>query len=411
MSRERGTGGEGITRRRLVTGGAALALATFTPWLGGCGRNTPATTLRVQLRLNPYEQSFFERVIVPPFARARHVDVQFAGGTIDETLEAIRNGADRYDLLAVDTEAVGGLIAEGIAHDVSVERDRLDNAIFASIPAAVTSGGKLYALPYRPAAWITYANTALLAAANVRQPATWDDLYTAAEQLRDQSGNGLVALQGAAGAPAAQTLLELIWAFGGDPLAPVDAGARAAGEYLARLGPRLAPLSRDGKIDSLTTALGADRAAIGPNWPAVAEDLLQRGGKRELVTYAGPTGPAGLARLISGQVLLAPRNAPNPDGALALAAHLRSLDVQRTCSTNLAWIPARDDAFGAAPAWQQGVATATRQALHAARAIAPVRDRAAFDAILSDACRAIAFDGKPPQDALAQAAERLRAIQ
>jgi ABC-type glycerol-3-phosphate transport system substrate-binding protein len=115
--------------------------------------------------------------------------------------------------------------------------------------------------------------------------------------------------------------------------------------------------------------------------------------------------------LISGQVLLAPRNAPNLDRALALAAHLRSLDVQRACSTSLAWIPARDDAFSAAPAWQQGVAAATRQALHAARAIAPMRDRPAFDAALSDACRAIAFDGRPPQDALAQAAERLRAIQ
>ena len=406
-----GGGGEGLTRRRLVTGGAALTLAALTPWLGGCGRSAPATTLRVQLRLDPYEQSFFARTILPPFARAQRVDVQFVSGTIDETLDALRNGSERCDLLAVDTEAVGGLIAEGLAQDVSAEQARIDGAIFASIPASVTSGGKLYALPYRPAVWITYVNTALLAAANVRQPPTWDDLLAIAGQLHGGNGDGLVALQGAAGGPAAQTLLELIWAFGGNPLAPVDAGALAAGEYLARLGPRLAPLSRDGKIDSLTTALGADRAALGPNWPAVAEDLLQRGGKRAIATYAGPAGPAGLARLISGQVLLAPRNAPNPQAALALAAHLRSLDVQRACAANLAWIPARDDAFGAAPAWQRSVAAAARQALHAARAVAPVRDRAAFDAALSDACRAIAFDGQPPQGALAQATERLRGLQ
>src|SRR5207302_709495 len=82
-------------------------------------------------------------------------------------------------------------------------------------------------------------------------------------------------------------LIELVWACGGDPLALDDAGSRAAGAYLARLAPALAPVSTEAKFDSMTTALGSDRVALGADWAVVAADLLQRGGKRGIGVYAG----------------------------------------------------------------------------------------------------------------------------
>src|SRR5262249_11194303 len=152
----------------------------------------------------------------------------------------------------------------------------IDAGVIPSTLAALEQGGRLHGLPYRPTTWVTFYNGALLATAGVAPPRTWDELPAAAGKLRDASG-GNVALQGAEGA-AGPSLVELVWAFGGAPLALADAGSRAAGDFLARLAPLLAPTTRDAKFDTLTRDLGTDRVALGPNWPVVATDLLQRGG-------------------------------------------------------------------------------------------------------------------------------------
>ena len=231
-----------------------------------------------------------------------------------------------------------------------------------------------------------------------------------AAAARAANGDGLVAAQGAEGAAAAQSLIELVWACGGDPLALDDAGSRAAGAYLERLAPALAPVSAEAKFDSMTTALGSDRVALGANWAVVAADLLQRGGKRGIGVYAGPAGPSGNARLLSGQVLVAPAKAAGRAGALALARYLWSRPVQEQLAANLAWTPMRTDAFDAAPEWQRPVATIALGALRAARALPPLPDRDAANAALSDAFRGIAFQQVPPAQALDRAASRLRAL-
>ncbi len=400
-----------LTRRRFVALGGTLALAGASPLLGGCGGTAPAAppTLRVHLSLSAYERAFFARAIVPPFEQAQNVRVALADRTTDEAIEDLYADRARFDLLAVDTERLGALIADRLALDVSDQRPTLAAPILPSTLGALERAGRLHALPYRPTAWVTFYNRALLARASVEPPRTWDDLLTAAARLRDAAG-GRVALQGASGAPAAQSLVELIWAFGGDPLAPVDAGALAAGDYLARLAPLLAPGARDAKFDTLTAALAADRVALGPNWPIVAADLVQRGGKPEIAVAATLAGPAGDARVLSGQVLIVPTGSRQPALALALAAHLRSREVQRSLVGQLAWFPLRDDAFDAAPAWQTETATALREALRTARAVPPLANREAFDLALGTAFRRIAFEGIAPASALAQAAAAVTSL-
>ncbi len=404
-----------FTRRRILAAGAGFAFAAALPLLGGCGTSTaPRATLRVNLRLSAYERSFFVHSILPPFAAANNVRVEFTPGTTDEAIGALRGGTSQADLLAVDTEILGLLIAEGLTTDLNGERDGLRTTVIPSTLGAVESNGALHALPYRPTTWITFYNQARLATAGVTPPRTWDELLAAATVVRSDDGTGQIALQGATtetvGGPAAQSLVELIWAFGGDPLTLSDDGSRAAVDYLARLAPRLAPASREAKFDTLTRDLANGRIALGPNWPVVAMDLIQRGGKADIAVAPMIAGPATGARVLSGQVLLIPKNAARPDLARLFAAHLRAQATQTALARELAWFPVREDAFSAAPAWQQPIATAALAALRGARALPAIANREAFDAALGTTFRQVAFEGVAPTTALEAAADKLKSV-
>jgi len=403
-----------ITRRRFLAVGLGLAALPLLAGCGAGGASAPPTPLRVHLNLTAYERAVFVRLVIPPFEAAQGARVELTDGTTDEAIGALRDDNGALDLLAVDTEALGGMIAERLTSDVSTERAALADGVVPSVLGALEANGALHALPYRPTTWITYHNTALFGAARLDPPRTWDELLTAAGTLRTPDGVGLIELQGAtsatAGGPAAQSFVELIWAFGGDPFDPTGDGARAAGTFLARLGPQLAAGSRDAKIDTLARDLAMNAAALGPNWPSVATDLLQRGGKTDLAVTPTLAGPAGSARVLSGQILVVPPGAKQRILALALAAHLRSRAMQELFARELAWLPAREDAFPAAPAWQSGVAAAALTALKGSRALPPRAPRGGVDTALGDAFRQIAFEGADPNTALATAAGKLAGV-
>ncbi len=401
-------------RRRFLAAGLGLAALPLLAGCGAGGASAPPVVLRVHLNLTAYERSVFVRLVLPPFEAAQGARVALTDGTTDEAIGTLRDDNGALDLLAVDTEALGGLLAEGLASDVGTERAALADGIVPSVIGALEARGTLHALPYRPTTWITYYNTAFFGAARLDPPRTWDELLTVATTLRAADGGGLVALQGAttptAGGPAAQQFAELSWAFGGDPLQPTGDGARAAGAFLARLGPLLSAGSRDAKIDTLARDLATNAAALGPNWPSVATDLLQRGGKTDLAVAPAIGGPAGGPRVLSGQLLVVPPGAKQRALALAFAAHLRSQAMQETFARELAWLPTREDAFRAAPAWQTGVAAAALAALKDARALPPLADRPGFDTALGDAFRQIAFQGADPDVALTTAAGKLASV-
>lgn len=398
-----------VTRRRLLQLGLAL------PLLQACGRATgPTTTLNVFLPLDAYERAFFARQVLPPFTQQHQISVQLSRGTgaeaIEQLVQADRTGTASVDLLALDLEHLGALIAGGIVQPLDRQRDTVPETTIPTLAPALEVAGTRYALPFRPAIWLTFYNAALLGEYGAAPPATWEALLALAGALPATTGAGQIALQGATGAPAAQSLLELVWAFGGDPLRLDDDGARAAGDYLQRLAPLLSPLSATAKFDTMTAALGSNRVALGANWSVVAADLLQRGGNRNIRVYPGPAGPAGNVRLLSGQVLAVPARTRQREAALLFADYLLSQPVQRLLAGQLAWTPVRADAFDAAPAWQAPVAQAIHAALPTARALPLLIPSETVNIILSDAFRAIAFERAAPRATLAEAARRLQAV-
>ena len=209
-------GGRRLSRRAFVGATSALALA---PLLAGCRTETiaPPATVRVHLRLSAYERTFFEQTLLPAYARDRNLKITLEGGTTDEAIGRLGDPLAGIDLLAIDTERLGALVADGAVQAVEGQRAALAEPIWRGMLPALESGGKLYAIPYRPTTWIEFYNRTILDAAKLAPPQTWDDLLGAANRLGETGAAARVGLQGAAGEPAARTLAELIWAYGGDP--------------------------------------------------------------------------------------------------------------------------------------------------------------------------------------------------
>lgn len=392
---------------------AALGAVAVTPLLGGC-RATPAAptrAVRVHVDLSGYERAFFERSILPAIARDLGIAVQLVEGNANAVIGRLGDPQVGVDLIAVDLERLGTLIATGLLLPLDETRPTLQEPIWQGMLPALTSGGKLYAVPYRPSTWVTYYNRATLAAAQLAPPQTWEDFLVAATRLTESQAPARAALQGAAGDPAARTLIELIWAFGGDPLAPTSNGALRAGEFAARLRSHLAPLSPDASISPMTTALGTGTVAIGPNWPWVAADMIQRGGQTDITAYVGPSGPSGGARLLAGPVMVVPRYSADLDGALRIAAYLRAPATQATLARELAWLPSVASALDAVPTWQREVAITAQTALRGARTLPPLGMRSTLDEALGEALRAILFNGEAASTALARAAGKMRGLE
>lgn len=399
------------TRRQFALG----AVGVTGSLLAGCGRAPAAKqSLQVHLPLTAYERAVIREQILPPFEQHYQAQVTLLGGTSANAIGLLRAGRLPADLLAIDTELLGLLLAEGHTTDLSASLQQVYRTIIPSTLAAGIANGAVHALPYRPTTWVTFSNTLLLDNSSLAPPKTWDEFAAAATRLRTATGEGLVALQGAmtdaVGGPAAQSLVELIWAFGGDPLKLTDAGSHDAAEYLARLGPTLAPTSREAKFDTLTRDLAVNQVAIGPNWPIVATDLIQRGGKNGIAVTPTLAGPVGKERLLSGQIIIIPPTAAQPELARQFAAYLCASTTQELLTSKLGWFPLYEATAAQAPDWQRPVTFAALEAMRSARVLPPLAQRDIFDTALATAFRQIAFAGVAPTTALNTAAKQLRGI-
>lgn len=388
-------------------------LGALAPILSACGAPArPGRVLRVFLGLDAYERGAFERDIIPDYAARAGVDLQLTAGTGAETRELIAAGgrADVPDLAALDLEAIGDLAAGQSIAWLEDQRPFIPSTVPPATIAALTWNQTLVALPWRPAVWIAYYNRAYFAALGTVPPDSWRALASAAGASKARDGTGMVALQGASEAPAAQSMIELVWSFGGNPLRLDDSGSLAAARFLASLAPELSPVTANGKIDTIGAAIGSGQLAWGLNWSVAARELLQKAGNPDLAAYAGPSGPAGLSHLLSGQVFVLPRGTRERELALDFARYLWSPAIQRWAAARLAWVPLLPAAFDALPAWFQPAGGAIRTALNEARHLPPLPNRPELQRVLSEVFRAIAFERKSPEGVLAAGSGRLRGL-
>jgi len=267
------------------------------------------------------------------------------------------------DLIAQDNLRLGPLVREGLVEDLGAEQGRVpDTAIQQLLPVSQFDG-KSYFFPYRPNVQIAYFNADKFNQYGVNPPATWDELTSVAQTLKDKEGIGKVAIQGSAGDSLAVTVFEFVKQAGGDPLVLNDPGSVQAFEFMQKLEPLMTPEYRTAKFDTMNTILSNDTAYLGTNWPFGISVIVQKNGRKDIKAYHGWRGPAKESHVLGGEVLGIPVGAPNKDGALKLAEFLMSKDTQGQLLSKLGWPPMRTDAFGTVPDWQQEYFQAVQAAL------------------------------------------------
>jgi trehalose transport system substrate-binding protein len=400
--------------RRAIAG--VVALAALAGLAAGACDRAPAPTaggplagvaLTVSMSLAEEEQDAVRELLrrFEGETGARVALVSVGSEDLPQKL-AVDVGAGRptIDLFAQDNLALRALVDRGLVQDLSD----------VALPPAVLPGmipprfdGRQYFLPFRPNVQVIYVNTARFARAGVTPPATVEELAAVARRLKAAAGGAAkVALPLADGGAAAVTVMELVLAFGGNPLRLDDAGSVAALEYLRALWADgvLAPESLLAKYDTQVDYLQGETAWLAPNWPFTSmvfaeQDILDR-----FRVYAGWRGPARAAHVIGGDVLGIPRGVAGRrrEGALALAGFLLSRDAQAWLVEKNAWPAIRADAYAAVP----GPLRETFAAIESALASGVYRPGVPYWPAVSDAMneavRRIVVRGEPARPVLAQ---------
>ena len=227
---------------------------------------------------------------------------------------------------------------------------------------------KYYFLPARPNVQITYYNSDRFQQDELQPPKTWDELMAVAKAIQEKAGVGQVSIQGVPGGPVGVTVTQFLWQAGGDPLQiDNDAGAQAF-QFMQNLKPYLTPQYPTATFDTTNTYLLNESVILAQNWPFGINVIVGEGGKKEILTYDGWSGPAGNALVLGGDVFGIVKGTPNRDMALDFVRFFTSKAIQETLTAQIGWPAMRTDAFGAVQEWQKPYFESVLNALKNAKA-------------------------------------------
>ena len=334
---------------------------------GGGTRELAGTNITFSISLAQEEQAAIDD-LVRQFESRTGANVDVTAITSSDLPAKLRvdvgAGRPTVHLFAQDNLALAVLVQENLVEDLS------DVQLPGQVVQAMTPerfNGKQYFLPFRPNVRVAYVNTERFRSANVRQPATAEELRDAARRLRDAGGGPKVTLSLAQGDPGAVTISEWIVSFGGNPLVLNDEGSVRALEFIQGMWKDglLARESLLGKFDTEPEYLIGETAWYAQNWPFTTAQLAEQGLVDRFDVYEGWRGPARAAHVIGGDVLGIPRGVSPAQrrAAVELAQFLMSKEAQETLAERNAWPSVRDDSYGTVPAQQKETFDAVQKAL------------------------------------------------
>ncbi len=306
--------------------------------------------------------------LIGQFERTTGADVTITNITSADLPAKLRvdvgAGRPTVQLFAQDNLALAVLVQENLVEDLSSVQ--LPSGI---VPAMTPQkfDGKQYFLPFRPNVRVAYVNTDRFRSANLKPPATVEELRDVSQKLRAAGGGPKLTLSLAQGDPAAVTISEWIVSFGGNPLLLNDEGSVRAFEFLQGMWKDglLARESLLGKFDTEPDYLMGETSWLAQNWPFTTGQLVKQGLLEKFDVYEGWRGPARAAHVIGGDVLGIPRGVSGPqrDAAVQLADFLMSKEAQQVLAEKNTWPSIRDDAYRSVPAQQRETFDAIQKAL------------------------------------------------
>lgn len=374
---------------------ASPAASEATPVQFG---NYDGKTLRMSVALAEDEARVFEDVIVNGFKQA-------TGGTIElikiEAADVIRTlqaqvGSNnvQIDLLAQDNNSLAPLVADNLVEEIPEAKEVLPPETIEALLPVLQFDGKYYFLPARPNVQITYYNSARFQQYGLQPPTTWDELMATAKAIQEQAGIGLVSIQGVPGGPVGVTVTQFLWQAGGDPLKIDSNEGVQAFTFMQNLKPYLTPQYPTATFDTTNTYLLNESVILAQNWPFGINVIVDQGGKKEILTYDGWSGPAGNFLVLGGDVFGIVKGTPNRDMALDFVRFFTSRDVQETLTSRLGWPAMRTDAFGTVQEWQQPYFESVLKALQHTKARPNITTWLQVEQILSNAFNDIVTNGQ-----------------
>lgn len=193
--------------------------------------------------------------------------------------------------------------------------------------------GALYALPYVGNSQLFFYRKDLLQKHNLKEPATWDDVLSAAKTITENEtsgapGGGKVygyVMRAAQGNAAVADFMPIFWAFGGEMFdaagqpAVNSAEGVAALKFMIELGRYSPPGYASFNADEVGAHLLQGTAAMSINWPAWISSFSDASkskviGKMEFGQLPGAKNP-GRAE-IGNWLIAIPRDARNVEPAM-----------------------------------------------------------------------------------------------
>ncbi len=186
--------------------------------------------------------------------------------------------------------------------------------------------GPLYALPYVGNSQLFFYRKDLFEKHSLKEPATWQDVLTAARTIQEKE-NGIYGyvMRAAQGNAAVADFMPIFWAFGGEMF---DASGKpsvnspegiAALEFMLQLGKYSPPGYASFNADEVGAHLLQGTAAMSINWPAWISSFADATkskvtGKMEFSTLPAAQRP-GQAE-IGNWLIAIPRDSQNADAAM-----------------------------------------------------------------------------------------------
>jgi len=193
--------------------------------------------------------------------------------------------------------------------------------------------GTLYALPYVGNSQLFFYRKGLFEQHNLKEPATWDDVLTAARTISEQEISGAPSggkiygyvMRAAQGNAAVADFMPIFWAFGGEmfddtgqPTVNTPEGI-AALRFMIEMGKYSPPGYASFNADEVGAHLLQGTAAMSINWPAWISSFNDRAksrviGKMEFGQMPGGKNP-GRAE-IGNWLIAIPRETKNAEAAM-----------------------------------------------------------------------------------------------
>lgn len=370
--------------------------------------------LRVAFGMGETEWELFRNEILPAFEEETGIKVEAVElkqeDLINSLTAQVNSGNLELDMFGQDVNNLSSLVTRDLVEDLSAYRDRIPDTVIPGMMEVSEFDGKLLFLPYRPNVEITFYNQKKFEEYGLQPPRTWDELLEVAKTLKEETGQGRVAIKANLEGDNILHMFDFIRSAGGDPYTLNDEGSIQAFTFMQELYPYLSEQSSTANWDTMNKYLEQDSVYLGANWPFYIPQF-HNNGKDEIQAYSGWAGPKKESHALGGEVIGIPKGSKKVEEALKFAEFLMSKEVQEVLVSELAWPAVRSDAYGLVKGYQQPYFEAIKEALDHAEPRGNVPYWSDAEQIYLDAFQKAVVNGEDVETTLNEAAEKLKALQ